>query len=148
MRRSIAKLGWVMALQFAALLPHAPARAACCIEGCGGTVSWTSCGINECTGGACDSAIGSAVFFDANATCGEGSPFASCPPDEVGQCADGVNNDAWTGDRNTDCEDPDCAFDPFCPSASVPAAGGFGIAVTALVLLAFGIFTLRSRLRA
>jgi hypothetical protein len=148
MRSSIAKLGWIAALLFAALLLRAPARAACCIEGCGGTVSWTSCGINECTGGVCDSPIGSAVFFDENATCGETGIFSTCPADEVGQCADGVNNDEWTGDTSTDCKDPDCVFDPACPSASVPVAGGFGLAVTAFILLALGVFAVRSRLRA
>jgi len=126
-----------------------PARAACCIEGCGGVpIPWVSCGILSCTGGDCPSPIGSAIFTDPNATCGEGPTFSGCPPNEIGQCADGVNNDAWTGDLLTDCNDPDCASDPLCPTESVPAASGLGLAATAMALLGMGVAALRSRMRA
>ena len=68
---------------------RAPARAACCFEQCG----WIACGINECPpSGECPGPLGSVIFFDADATCGEGD-FSRCPPTEVGQCTDGVNND-------------------------------------------------------
>ena len=151
MRGSIARLGSITALVLAVgLLLRVPAHAACCIEGCGSdTISWTSCtNTSECTGGFCPSPIGSAIQFDPTATCGEGGlPFSTCPPNEVGQCADGVNNDEWTGDLATDCLDPDCALDPACPQHSVPVAGGIGLAATAIGLLVLGVFAVRSRLR-
>jgi hypothetical protein len=95
----------------------------------------------------CPGPIGSAIQFDPDAVCGEGSPFSQCPPNEVGQCADGVNNDAWTGDRLTDCRDPDCWGDRACPNQAVPAAGAVGLAVTAAALLAIGVLVLRARIR-
>ena len=149
MRGSIAKLiSATVLLLTLGLALRFPANAACCIEGCGAVPSWTSCtNTSQCTGGVCNSPLGSAIAFDPNGVCGEGS-FSSCPPNEVGECTDGVNNDEWTGDVLTDCDDPDCAFDSACRSASVPVAGGFGLAGTAIVLLAMGIFVLRSRLRA
>ena len=129
------------------LLAGGEARAACCIEGCGSeTIQWTSCtASSQCTGGVCPSPIGSAIAFDPNATCGEGNPpFSTCPPDERGQCHDGVNNDAWTGDVLTDCEDPDCFSDPGCPQHA-PVASGTALAIVAGALLALGIVALRSR---
>ena len=150
MRGSIAKLiSATILLLSLGLALRLPANAACCIEGCGGEPSWTSCtNTSQCTGGVCNSPIGSAIAFDPNATCGEGVPFSSCPATEVGHCADGVNNDVWTGDLATDCQDPDCALDPACPSTSIPVAGGVGLAATAFVLLVMGVVVLRSRLRA
>ncbi len=148
MRGSVAKLVLTAALVLiAGIAVRAPAGAECCIEGCG-TVPWTSCtSTNQCTGGVCPGPLGSAISYDPDGICGQGN-FSSCPPNEVGQCTDGVNNDAWTGDLLTDCEDPDCAADPACPRLGAPAAGGFGLVATAIALLAMGILVLRSRLRA
>ena len=150
MRGSMARTATGAALLLAMGITVPAADAACCIEGCGGVpIPWTSCGNPDCTGGVCPSPIGSAIAFDPTATCGEGGfPFSTCPPNEVGQCQDGVNNDAWTGDLLTDCEDPDCASDPACPAHAVPAASGLGLAATAIALLGLGVTLLRSRIRA
>lgn len=147
MQRPLANIAWAALASTLALALPVTARGACCIEGCG-SVPWTSCtNTNQCTGGVCPGPLGSAIAFDENGTCGEGM-FSSCPPTEVGECADGVNNDEWTGDLATDCADPDCVGDPNCPRvAGVPAAGGFGLAATALALFGIGVWFLRSRLR-
>jgi hypothetical protein len=136
----------ILAMAVAMLARGGEARGACCIEGCGGlTTVWTSCtATSQCTGGVCDSPLGSAIAFDPNAICGEGTPFSSCPPNERGECHDGVNNDAWTGDVLTDCEDPDCADDPGCPQRA-PVASGAALAIVAGALLALGTAALRSR---
>jgi hypothetical protein len=102
-----------------------------------------------CTGGVCPGSLGSAIAFDPDATCGEGTPFSSCPADEVGQCADGVNNDEWTGDIAVDCNDPDCFADPACKGpVGAPLASGTGLALLGAVLFGVGIMARRSRLRA
>jgi hypothetical protein len=137
----------VVILAFAVVvLAGGEARAVCCIEGCSGpTTHWTSCtASSDCTGGFCDSPLGSAILTDPNATCGEGETFFQCPPDERGECHDGVNNDAWTGDVLTDCEDPDCFSDPGCPQHA-PVASGTALVIVAGVLLALGVVALRSR---
>lgn len=142
MRQSAHGIGIVIGLVVASsLLRPDTASGACCIESCG-SVPWISCtASDQCTGGVCPGPLGSAIAFDPSATCGEGA-FAGCPPDETGQCADGVNNDAWTGDTLTDCADPDCAGDPAC-RVGAPAAGPVPLLVLALALTAAGVARLR-----
>ena len=130
------RTGHVVAMMcsFLAVLAIAkPSWSACCSETCG-TVPWISCTADlSCTGGACPGPIGSAIMADANATCGEGA-FVNCPRNEAGQCHDGVNNDAWTGNSLTDCADPACAGKPGClPAPTLNKAA---------LLLTFGLLTL------
>lgn len=89
----------------------------CCMVTCEG--EWTACGsFFDCPSGACASTPTQNM---AAGTCGEGD-FASCPADESGQCADGVNNDEYKNDL-TDCDDPACATDPACaPPTATPTA--------------------------
>jgi hypothetical protein len=60
----------------------------------------------------------------------------SCPPNESGACADGINNDAFL-DQATDCKDPDCGGDPTCRAAA-PLASGFGLAIVLAALFVLG----------
>ena len=145
MRQTPQPIGIFIALVVACCLmrPDA-ARAACCIETCG-SVPWISCTADvDCTGGVCPGPIGSAIAADLNATCGEAGTFSGCPANETGQCADGVNNDAWTGDILTDCADLDCAGDPACPpNVGAPATTLLGLMSLALLLAAAGVNRLR-----
>ena len=114
----------------------------CCLEACGNPV-WNSCASGAtCTGGFCAPPLGSAIAATTD-PCGTGSA-SSCPATEAGQCADGVNNDVWTGDSETDCADPDCAGDPACP-ASAPVVGPAALAALVLALAIGGTAILRRR---
>jgi hypothetical protein len=138
---------WLIFVAVLGLLPAGVVRAACCIEGCGSTTpGWVSCTTTStCTGGVCPGPIGSAIAFDPAATCGVGpSPFDTCPATETGQCADGVNNDVWTGDTLTDCADSDCFVDPVCGTRA-PAVGVSGFIALFALLTASGLILLRQR---
>jgi len=118
---------------------------ACCIESCG-TVPWTSCTADtSCTGGVCPGPIGSAIAADPDATCGVTGIFAACPTSEAGHCTDGVNNDAWTGNAFTDCQDPACFSDPACFPARAPAMHGSVLLVLGLLLALGGVVLVRQR---
>jgi hypothetical protein len=77
--------------------------------------------------------------MNVNANCADWN----CPATEVGQCNDGLNNDAWVDDL-TDAEDPDCQA--VTTPAPVPAMSAAG--VTALVLFLIGVAVYRLRRRA
>jgi hypothetical protein len=133
----------VAATVFAVLAIARPSWSACCEEGCGNPV-WISCTASAiCTGGFCAPPLGSAIQFDLAATCGEGA-FANCPATEAGQCADGVNNDAWTGNTLTDCADPACATDPHC-KAPAPAMSRTVLMLMLVLLCMSGVAVLRRR---
>ena len=118
------------------------ADAACCRASCIGPVPWracfadtTSCFPLQCVGGSSTS-----IAVDAAGICGQGLLFADCPPTEVGQCNDSINNDGWV-DGVTDAADPDCAVQQ--PTSAAPAVGVAGIA--AVIALLLGIAALRIR---
>ena len=79
------------------------------------------------------------MHVDALATCGAGG-FASCPPTEVGQCSDAINNDGWV-DAVTDLADPDCATGP--GAGAVPSLSLAALAGMVLILSALGGLRLR-----
>jgi hypothetical protein len=134
----------VVSTVLAVLAIASPSWSACCIESCP-SVPWISCTAStSCTGGVCPGPIGSAVAADSTATCGEpGTQFANCPTTEAGQCGDGVNNDAWTGNTATDCQDPACATDPHCTPA--PAMSKTVLMIVFALLCLSGVAILRRR---
>jgi hypothetical protein len=133
----------VAATVLAVLVMARPSWSACCIESCGNP-PWISCTANaDCTGGYCAPPTGSALAYYSDATCGEGV-VSNCPATEAGQCADGVNNDAWTGNTLTDCADPACAGDPHC-LAPAPAMSRIGLVVMLVLLCMSGVAVVRRR---
>lgn len=138
---------WWLGVVFGVILlgNAAVMQAACCQEGCGsGPTPWVSCGSPDCpTGGICPGPIGSAIRMDPAATCGVGD-WASCPASEAGYCADGVNNDAWTGNTLADCADPACAMDPAC-RVQAPVVSQSNLFVVGLLLLAGGVWMTHRR---
>jgi hypothetical protein len=142
MRRLLTALSMVVALGLVVMRPEpgwATPPVGCCIEQCANP-AWTSCAGGTCTGGNC-----LPPGSDISASTSPCSEVEACPKSEAGQCADGVNNDAYQNDL-TDCRDPACFSDPACrPTA--PAISQSGLAVTAVLLAAGGIAVLRRRRR-
>jgi len=133
----------VAAAVLAVLTTARPSWSACCMETCGNP-AWKSCTANtDCTGGFCAPPLGSAIMASPTGTCGVGA-FAACPTTEAGECADGVNNDAWTGNTLTDCVDPACAQDPHC-KAPAPAVSKAMLILMFVLLCMSGVAVLRRR---
>ena len=75
--------------------------------------------------------------------CGTGD-VAFCPLTEVGQCDDGLNNDAYQNIL-TDCDDPACASDPAC--VVVPTLSEWGLMAMTLLVLTVGTIVFDRRRR-
>lgn len=140
-----ARLVTVIGLLLALAGPHAGWAAdgiQCCMEACGNP-SWFSCGAGTaCTGGYCAPPLGSAIAV-SDQPC---NTLTQCPSSEAGQCADGVNNDAYQNDL-TDCADPACFSDPVCARKPAPALSPLALAGAGCLLAAGGIAVLRRRRR-
>jgi hypothetical protein len=117
---------------------------ACCKQSCADP-AWTACQQFVCVGGAEACRSGYSETEVGGKPCGEGDS-ADCPATEIGQCADGVNNDVWTetGERLTDCQDPDCRDDPVCLRGAPALDAGTASLLAALLGLG-GVLALRRR---